>query len=72
MSRALEPGRRRARLWQVSYSVWRRRLRPWRAAAPYARVTFPSSQETFVGKYILGWILGVPAIVLVIAYFFFH
>jgi len=25
-----------------------------------------------MGKYFLGWILGVPAIVLVIAYFFFH
>jgi len=25
-----------------------------------------------MGKYIIAWILGVPAIVLVIAYFFFH
>jgi len=24
-----------------------------------------------MGKYFLGWILGVPAIVLVVAYFFF-
>jgi len=25
-----------------------------------------------MGKYIIAWILGVPAFVLVIAYFFFH
>jgi len=25
-----------------------------------------------MGKYVLAWILGVPAIVLVVAYFFFH
>jgi len=25
-----------------------------------------------MGKYLLAWILGVPAFVLVIAYFFFH
>jgi hypothetical protein len=28
--------------------------------------------EIIMGKYVLGWILGVPTIVLVIAYFFFH
>jgi len=28
--------------------------------------------ETVMGKYLLAWILGVPAFVLVIAYFFFH
>jgi len=25
-----------------------------------------------MGKYVLGWILGVPAVVLVIVYFFMH
>jgi len=25
-----------------------------------------------MGKYFLGWLLGNPAVVLVIAYFFFH
>jgi len=25
-----------------------------------------------MGKYLIAWILGVPAFVLVIAYFFFH
>jgi len=25
-----------------------------------------------MGKYVLGWFLGIPAIVLVVAYFFFH
>jgi len=28
--------------------------------------------ETDMGKYIIGWLLGVPAIVLVILYLFFH
>ena len=31
-----------------------------------------SQQEIIMGKYVLGWILGVPAIVLVVAYFFFR
>ena len=30
------------------------------------------SQETAMGKYFLAWLLGVPAFVLVIAYFFFN
>jgi hypothetical protein len=30
------------------------------------------TRRYLMGKYILGWILGVPAVVLVIAYFFFH
>jgi len=25
-----------------------------------------------MGKYLVGWLLGVPAVVLVILYFFFH
>lgn len=28
--------------------------------------------EVAMGKYVIGWILGVPAIVLVVAYFFFR
>jgi hypothetical protein len=28
--------------------------------------------ELVMGKYVIGWILGVPAIVLVVAYFFFR
>jgi len=28
--------------------------------------------ELVMGKYVIGWILGVPAIVLVIAYFLFR
>jgi hypothetical protein len=31
-----------------------------------------SSKEFVMGKYLIAWILGVPAFVLVIAYFFFH
>jgi hypothetical protein len=30
------------------------------------------SPETRMGKYIVGWLLGVPAIVLVVLYLFFH
>ncbi|MEO7150719.1 MAG: hypothetical protein ABIX46_03250 [Burkholderiaceae bacterium] len=28
--------------------------------------------EGVMGKYVLGWILGVPAIVLIVLYFFFR
>jgi hypothetical protein len=28
--------------------------------------------ETDMGKYFIGWLLGVPAIVLVLLYLFFH
>ena len=28
--------------------------------------------ELVMGKYVIGWILGVPAIVLVVVYFFFR
>ncbi len=37
-----------------------------------APLTTSSALETDMGKYVLGWILGVPAIVLVILYLFFH
>ncbi|GBL45551.1 hypothetical protein SFMTTN_1361 [Sulfuriferula multivorans] len=29
-------------------------------------------KETIMGKYFIAWILGVPAIVLVVIYFFMH
>jgi hypothetical protein len=35
-------------------------------ASPHSRL------EIIMGKYLLGWVLGVPAIVLVVAYFLFH
>jgi hypothetical protein len=28
--------------------------------------------ENIMGKYVLGWLLGIPAIVLVVVYFFMH
>ena len=36
--------------------------------------TRPAShtKENVMGKYFLGWLLGVPAIVLVVLWFFFH
>jgi hypothetical protein len=30
------------------------------------------AKETIMGKYFLGWLLGVPAIVLVVLWFFFR
>jgi hypothetical protein len=30
------------------------------------------SQGAFVGKYVIAWLLGVPAFVLVIVYLLFH
>jgi hypothetical protein len=35
----------------------------------YARTRL---QELNMGKYVIGWLLGVPAIVLVVLYLFFH
>jgi len=29
-------------------------------------------QEMNMGKYLIGWLLGIPAIVLVVLYLFFH
>jgi hypothetical protein len=29
-------------------------------------------KENVMGKYFLGWLLGVPAVVLVVLWFFFH
>ena len=34
--------------------------------------TFLSTCEDIMGKYFLGWLLGVPALVLVLIYFFFR
>jgi hypothetical protein len=31
----------------------------------------PTTQEAIMGKYVLAWILGVPAVVLVIVYLLF-
>jgi len=30
------------------------------------------NRRNVMGKYVIGWILGVPMVVLVVAYFFFH
>jgi len=29
-------------------------------------------QETFMAKYLVGWLLGVPLVVLLILFLFFH
>jgi hypothetical protein len=45
--------------------------RPGRAPV-YAAGLAKATLETFMGKYVLGWFLGVPVIVLVVIYFFLH
>jgi bacteriorhodopsin len=32
----------------------------------------PSTKEHIMGKYFIGWLLGVPVVVLVLAYLVFH
>jgi hypothetical protein len=32
----------------------------------------PPVRDAFMGKYLIAWILGVPAIVLVVIYLLFH
>jgi hypothetical protein len=32
----------------------------------------PSLPETDMGKYFIGWLLGIPAIILVLLYLIFH
>ena len=41
-----------------------------RGAPPEGPTTF--TQEHSMGKYFIGWLLGVPVFVLVILYFLFH
>ena len=55
----------------ISYSEQRRRPL---AASPVAayRWMHMLQPEIDMGKYLIGWVLGVPAIVLVVAYFFFR
>jgi hypothetical protein len=33
---------------------------------------YPTSPEIIMGKYLLAWLLGVPGIVLLLVYLFFH
>jgi hypothetical protein len=40
--------------------------------APWNRTHCTTFKERIMGKYFLAWILGVPAIVLVLIYMFFH
>ena len=58
--------------WPVSYIAWRTRPSVFEPGRPYPLPYLNLPLETVMGKYFLGWILGVPVFVLVIAYFFFH
>ena len=42
------------------------------SVVPHSRSHVNRYQETFMGKYVLGWFLGVPVVVLVIIYLIFH
>jgi hypothetical protein len=56
---------------RLSYSVARPHPRDETVSPTYSlRTTL--QQESVMGKYLIGWILGVPVFVLVIAYLFFH
>jgi hypothetical protein len=37
----------------------------------HCRPAFFTTKENEMGKYFLGWLLGVPVVVLVVAYFYF-
>lgn len=78
----------RARLWSTSYGQGPMQARQGLlqpAAPPSAQPapgagrclrralpSTPSLQEHSMGKYLLAWLLGVPGIVLVLVYLFFH
>jgi hypothetical protein len=54
----------------------RRNVGPLQGSADEAR-RLPKSvvyhtKENSMGKYFIAWLLGVPAVVLVVAYLFFH
>ena len=57
----------------LSYANLRRRLPGAGKHRSYARVTFKTfDMERIMGKYFLAWLLGVPGVVLLIIYLFFH
>jgi len=58
-------------IWLFSYvASWRRP--GWNADAATYPVQLNGLLELAMGKYVIAWILGVPALVLVVVYFFFR
>jgi hypothetical protein len=57
--------------WRGSYSGFGNSLIPAAARILEAAPAL-STVEVKMGRYLLAWVLGVPAVVLVIIYFFFH
>jgi hypothetical protein len=53
----------------ISIRARRRPIRVWGLPVCVIATTDGTSS---MGKYFLAWLLGVPAIVLVLIYFFFH
>ena len=62
----------RSRAEAGSYSVAGGQLSQVRLRPAYADRFTTVLQEHIMGKYLLGWVLGVPVIVLVLIYFFMH
>ena len=48
------------------------RVRITGAARRLPKSVIPNTKENPMGKYFIAWLLGVPAVVLVVAYLFFH
>jgi hypothetical protein len=59
------PGARKLAYRAVAY----RRARG--AGAPWSHTFITSSRRTIMGKYLIAWLLGVPAVVLVLIYLIF-
>jgi hypothetical protein len=55
-----------------SYSFAGGQLSQMRIRPAYADRFITDLREHVMGKYLLGWIFGVPLIVLVLIYFFMH
>jgi hypothetical protein len=56
-----------SRLFFIPGKALRKMRRPVQAIRRYLL-----SGDIIMGKYLVGWLLGVPVFVLVILYFFFH
>jgi hypothetical protein len=56
----------------ITASIAPVRVRITGAARRLPKGVIPNTKENPMGKYFIAWLLGVPAVVLVVAYLFFH